>query len=438
MIINLVSFILCLINTFTILNIILISKYLFGCDMTISRRTLLCTGGSFLVLDIILSVILSDRIPYLTTAIIYIYIVVTVLILTRTHRIKTVFLTIPAVLLYVEWCNIFTLFEKLLGLDRYYYLYPNGDHITVFHCLTDITLFALLLLIRKFSEKHAFHVQLTLGEGITITILCIFLPIIQEIFILLEDYFHNVLYNTAWTLFLIALNFAMIYAITHRKRAQYYKELSENYKEKFDLEYHRFKEYKEEQNDLAKFRHDFNSHMLLLQEMIANGNCEKAKNYFADLTESVPIRLRTVLTGNELIDLLLNARQDLFRTGNIDLRCRTPLTGLDFMNEVDCCILFSNLIDNAIEANMKLEDSRYIEFLKKQNSTTLYIEIRNPIKEKPVLENGQYISTKPGSSHGIGLQNVITIINKYHGTYQIEVKNNIFSMQILFPLPFIG
>ncbi|MGN0377642.1 MAG: GHKL domain-containing protein [Suilimivivens sp.] len=438
MIIYVVSFLLCLINTFTILNVILISKYLFGCDMTISHRTLFFTGGLFLVFDIILSVILSDRIPYLTTAIIYAYIVVTVLILTRTHRLKTVFLTIPAVLLYVEWCNIFALFEKLPGVDRYYYLYPNGNHITVFYCLTDITLFALLLLIRKFSEKYAFHVQLTLGEGITITILCIFLPIIEEIFILLEDYFHNVLYNTAWTLFLIALNFAIIYAIAHRKRAQYYKELSENYKEKFDMEYHRFKEYKEEQHDLVKFRHDFNSHMLLLQEMIANGNYEKAQNYFVALTESVPVRLRTVLTGNELIDLLLNARQDLFHTGNIDLCCRAPLTGLDFMNEVDCCILFSNLIDNAIEANMKIEDSRYIEFIKKQTSMTLYIEIRNPIREMPILENGQYISSKPGKGHGIGLQNVITIISKYRGTYQIEVKNDIFSVQILFPLPLIG
>ena len=433
----LISLIIFLANTFTILNIILIAKYLFGCDMTLDRKTLLITGSLFFVLNIAISLLLSDRFPNLTFVLLYAYIVIVVLVLTKTHRMKAALLTIPALLVYIQWTSLASLIEILFRLDRFYFPYPTRN-ITVTDILLEPLLFILLMLIASYGEKHAFYIQLTLGEGIIISLLCFFLPMAQEIFMVLEDYFDNVLYNFAWILFLLALNFAMIYAIAHRKRAQYYKVLSENYKEQFDSEYHYFKDYQEEQHDLAKFRHDFNSHMMLLQEMIAKGDYRNAENYFSALTESFPAGAKTILTGNNLIDLLLNARADLFRSEKIDLRCASPLSGLEFMNEVDCCILFSNLIDNAIEANRKLESNRYIEFICRQSEQTLYLEICNPLKEKPVLQDNRYLSAKPGGYHGIGLQNVMEIINKYHGTHRIEDQNNIFSVQILFPLPLIG
>ena len=54
------------------------------------------------------------------------------------------------------------------------------------------------------------------------------------------------------------------------------------------------------------------------------------------------------------------------------------------------------------------------------------------------MDGDQYISQKQGSNHGIGLQNIIGIINKYKGSYHISEENNVFSVQILFPLPFVG
>lgn len=439
----LVSIALIIVNVFTILNILLISKYLFGGDIRINNRILMTTGGIFLVLDLILSLTLDDSHANLITLIIYAYILGVLLMLTKSHRLKTLFLTIPVILVYVQWCAILELIEKLFGLDHFYYHYMAGYDVTLAHVFADPLLFLLLCRLGKYSKKHAFNTQLTIGEGVIITILCIFLPIIQEVFNLLEEHFQNILYNIAWTLFIIALNFAVIYTIAHRKKAQYYKELSENYKEQFSSEYHYFKDYKTEQTDLAKFRHDFNSHIILLQEMMTNGEYERAHHYFSDLTAGFSHGNTSsvsppTITGNEIIDLVLSARNDLLSRETIQVYCEEPLTELNFMNEVDCCILFSNLIDNALEANMKLETKRYIRFSKKKTANNLFIEISNPIKEKAVMEGDQYISQKQGSNHGIGLQNIIGIINKYKGSYHISEENNVFSVQILFPLPFVG
>ena len=119
----LVSIALIIVNVFTILNILLISKYLFGGDIRINNRILMTTGGIFLALDLILSLTLDDAHANLITLIIYAYILGVLLILSKSHRLKTLFLTIPAILVYVQWCAILELIEKLFGLDHFYYHY---------------------------------------------------------------------------------------------------------------------------------------------------------------------------------------------------------------------------------------------------------------------------------------------------------------------------
>lgn len=436
-----VSLCLLIVNTFTILNIILISKYLFGGNIPLSNGTLWKTGGLFFALDLLLSLTISDTYPDVTTLATFLYILVALLVLTKSHRIKTLFLSIPAILVYVQWCNILTLFEKLLGLNRFYYTYTTDSNLTITFMLSDFILFLLLYKLGQYSQKHAFRTQLTLGEGIVITILCIFLPLIHEVFDILEDHFQNVLYNIGWTLFLIALNLAIIYTIAHRKKAQYYKELSENYKEMFDSEYHYFKDYKHKQKDLVKFRHDFNSHMILIQDMMTKGEYEKAHRYFSDLTKDFAPKKtlpQNMLTGNEILDILLQARFDLIYNNQIRILCNEPLTKLKFLNEVDCCILFSNLIDNAIEANLKFSGERYITISQKQTASSLYLKITNPSHEKALMVDNQFVSQKEGEYHGIGMQNIVGIINKYKGSYVITEENHTFCIQIIFPFPFIA
>ena len=237
------------------------------------------------------------------------------------------------------------------------------------------------------------------------------------------------------TLIIITGGVMGVFIFTHRKKVRYYKELSENYKEQFTQKYSYFQNYKEKQSDIAKFRHDWKNHMLLLQEMLNHEEYEKAKTYFTELSEKTVQSQQRILTGNEILDLILASKADELEQNQIQLTCNGRLETFHFMEDVDCCSLFSNLIDNAIEANLKLEQGRYITITTNRTNKLLYVEISNPMEDMArVVETGFQTTKKESEKHGIGLKNVYEIFRKYHIEYYIITNEQEFSIQMLFEI----
>lgn len=111
------------------------------------------------------------------------------------------------------------------------------------------------------------------------------------------------------------------------------------------------------------------------------------------------------------------------------------LSELTHLHPVDSSILFSNLLDNAIEANRKAETDRFIRIRTRHVNESIYFEMENPMEEELQYEGTQVITTKKDSeAHGFGLKNVAEIVKKYQGQYHIEGKNNCFIIQIIFPV----
>ena len=61
------------------------------------------------------------------------------------------------------------------------------------------------------------------------------------------------------------------------------------------------------------------------------------------------------------------------------------------------------------------------------------IQIENSIKDTPKVRNGIYLTTKSRKEgHGIGLQNVKLVVEKYHGQMEICHAEKSFQVKILF------
>ena len=60
------------------------------------------------------------------------------------------------------------------------------------------------------------------------------------------------------------------------------------------------------------------------------------------------------------------------------------------------------------------------------------IQIENSIKDTPKVRNGIYLTTKSRKEgHGIGLQNVKLVVEKYHGQMEICHTEKSFQVKIL-------
>ncbi len=421
-------------NVFAMTDLWLILYLLFGCDMRVNFRNIAIAAGVFAVSFSAISIVLEGHNAFIMAYMCLYNVFVTVL-LCNSHRIRAVLLTIPAILVYSQFGSFMDLFEKLTGLDRYYIMASDGHMQTSIAAISDMTMCIVLVLLSKTRVAKSKNIQLTIGEGILISIFCMFSPVIVIGLEWFEGLVNAPAYHVVWVLFMIILNVAVVYAIAHRKQATYYRRLSEGYKKEFEAEYSLFQDYKQQQQDTIKFRHDWKNHMIVLQEMMEKGEYESAEDYFRELTESVPESVTKIATGNEMADMVLSAKAGLFQEHKISLQQKGDMGPLKLMKQVDCCILLSNLIDNAIEANSKVSTERYIRMTAKTPGGSFYLEIANPMKGKLMRDDGKILTTKEDKEkHGIGLSNVYDIILSYGGTYRIEDGEEEYKIQISFPI----
>lgn len=422
-----------IINTFSILDILLILQTFFGIERCKRLWHYGVIAGVFIVLSVGMGIWLSDK-EMLCFVVMCVYVAAVAAVLMKKRRWKPFLLFIPALLMYLQWDSVISLFDILFHLGKYEYTLAETS--TYLYSLSsDILLFILLIVIMKKSDKTELF-RLTKGETVLVSFFCIFCPVLRSVLQYLEEMFDNFMYSMAWVAFVLILNFAVFYGIFHRKKAKLYREISENYRQQFDEEYQYFKDYKKEQKDIAKFRHDWNNHLLMLTSMFEKGEFEKAKDYFAALSAENQSANRGILTGNEMVDIILSAKQEKLEQERIEVTCGSGLEQLQFIEPVDCCILFSNLIDNAIEANCKCDEGRYIRISVSRNAGMLMFVMENQMNGELKLDNEQLLSTKEDAElHGIGTRNAFEIIKKYHGEYRIMTEENAFTIQILFPLP---
>lgn len=420
-------------NMFAMLDIWLILKLLFGCDMRTTRRNLSWAAGIFLIVFGTITFFADDEQEFAIFIGMCIYNVTVTLLLTKSHRIKTLLLSIPAVLVYSQFGSFMDLFGRLTGLENVEIAVLVNGSLSVTDVASDAMLFVILILLGRTRMARTSSIQLTIGEGILLSVFCAFSPVIVIGLEWFEGQTNNIMFTITWVLFMIIMNVAVVYAIVHRKRATYYHRLSEDYKKEFEAEYSFFKDYKEQQQDTIKFRHDWKNHMLLLQEMMKNEEYEKAENYFKELTATTSNSVLRIATGNELVDMILSTKMSTLEEMKVGLQCKGDFSKLQFMKHVDCCILLSNLLDNAIEANERVSGQRYIALRAKITEGMLYLEIRNPMEGKLQLENDRIVTTKDEKEHhGIGLRNIYDMIEKYQGEYHITTENNEYVMQMVF------
>lgn len=106
-----------------------------------------------------------------------------------------------------------------------------------------------------------------------------------------------------------------------------------------------------------------------------------------------------------------------------------------FSQEYDYFQNYKETQADTIEANQALEGERYIGITARTANQMLYTEINNPVKQQVQIEENRILTTKEQpEEHGIGLKNVIAIIDKYHGECRIASDELKFSVQILLPM----
>ena len=126
------------------------------------------------------------------------------------------------------------------------------------------------------------------------------------------------------------------------------------------------------------WRHDYHNHIQTLSAYMSMGQYEEASGYLERLAEDLT-KVDTVLrTGNVMVDAILNSKLTLMRERRIKVDATAAVPRELAIPDIELSVLIGNLMDNAMEACMKLPEEQrfiriYIDVIKKQ----LYICVTN-------------------------------------------------------------
>lgn len=174
-----------------------------------------------------------------------------------------------------------------------------------------------------------------------------------------------------------------------------------------------------------KSTHEFQRHLQALQDLLSQGEYDTAFDYLSKLQTSRTMRTICINSHHPVIDIILNQKYQLAQDYNIKMQVQVnDLSGIAIPTDA-LVVLFSNLLDNAIEACQRYEDRREI-YCTIIHNDVLYFAIRNtslPIE----FVSGEIKSSKAkGLEHGYGIPAVKYILDQLAAEYTFEYNNGWF------------
>lgn len=195
----------------------------------------------------------------------------------------------------------------------------------------------------------------------------------------------------------------------------------------------------QQKNDtlLRHMRHDFHNLLISLRYLIANKENEKAIEYIDNLSKERLSSRDRIKTGNLILDGLLAHKIEIADANDIRISASVDFSSLNSIENTDLCIIFGNLLDNALEACKQVHDgTRFINLRGRQVGETMIYVIENSFSGKISFAGDIPVTTKTDKRlHGLGLNSVKLTMDKYAGTVAFSSKGQVFSAVCAFPLP---
>ena len=201
-------------------------------------------------------------------------------------------------------------------------------------------------------------------------------------------------------------------------------------KQQENLQLQMYSELNKKYDSAREISHDINRHITSLEALIKAEHNEQAERYFSDLSKAAD-RLNPVIKNqNSMLAIILNTVSDRCIKDDIRLDLNVEDFSLGFISDIDMTTIFSNLLDNAIDACLELSKSRrYISFVLKKQIGLIVVNIINPCDDNAEVSDKR--SSKEKHS-GIGLMNVRKAVDKYDGVFSLNKSNGEFCVSITF------
>lgn len=186
------------------------------------------------------------------------------------------------------------------------------------------------------------------------------------------------------------------------------------------------------EKETKKFRHDLKSHMEMISSLAKERQYDRMNAYLEQMNIRIDDFGNVVTVQNGIVDAIINQYYAKAQECGVSMEVRGRFPVDCAIDAFDLCTIFSNVLSNALEAAKETEEkSISVECV--YTDMVIMIIVSNSYKPDATNGSGQWRTKKHDLDyHGYGLENIKDSVAKYKGGLDIETKDNIFTLRILF------
>lgn len=185
------------------------------------------------------------------------------------------------------------------------------------------------------------------------------------------------------------------------------------------------------------YRHDMRHHLAALDGMLQLGDAQGAQQYVHTLSGGLEQVTRSAQCANSAVNAVLTAYLDQASSAGCSVEAKVLLPEALPFDDTDLCVVLANPLENAIHACQNLpETQRRIKLdLELTDNQRLMLSVENPCPQPVEFGADGLPSNSKGEDHGLGLQSVRSVAEKYGGLFRCQWENGSFTLRTVLISP---
>lgn len=181
----------------------------------------------------------------------------------------------------------------------------------------------------------------------------------------------------------------------------------------------------------ARLRHDWRHHLLSINSFVENADLTGLREYLKVLNLEYQGDDEVSVCENHVVNAILQHYRSIAGTGGITMTVNAGIQENLPVSDTDLCIVFGNLVENAVEACLsQTGGSRRISIKASAEDHQLVLVVQNTCQDGVVFKDGRYYSDKH-EGVGIGLSSVERVVEKYNGVMKVDHGKGSFIVQVM-------
>ena len=184
---------------------------------------------------------------------------------------------------------------------------------------------------------------------------------------------------------------------------------------------------RQQERQVRQLRHDLRNHLTVVQGLLEKGDAQGAAGYLDQLSGSPALRGGRRFCETETANVGLAAKAEIMERSGITADFAVSLPRELPVADTDLAALLGNALDNAIEGVEGTGEKR-ITLRCRVDKGLLMLRVENPVGTEI---NPDLATTKADkSAHGFGIPGMREIAERYHGTLEVGVADNQFTLVV--------